>query len=54
MDAVITDKFTKQQLFLLQNALKHYLQFQIGITSIQSHDYEVMLKVIENKLHLLD
>ena len=46
--------FTKQQVLLLRDAIKHYIQYQIGINSSQALEYEDILKMLEDRLILLD
>ena len=46
--------FTKQQILLLIDATRHYIKYQVGINSSQALEYEDILKMLEDKLTLLD
>ena len=46
--------FTKQQILLLIDATKHYIKHQVGVKSKQASEYEDILKMLEDKLTLLD
>ena len=51
------DMFTrmkKSQVLMLRKALDHYIKFQLGANSREASDYEDILKMLEDKLLLLD
>ena len=41
---------TKHELILLRNALKHYIQYQVGLKSPQAEEYKEIMKVLEQHL----
>ena len=46
--------FTKQQVLMLRDAIKHYIEYQVGVNSSQALEYEDILKMLEDRLTLLD
>ena len=47
-------KLHKKELLLLRDAINHYMQFQLGVQSWQSMEYESILKKIEGYSTLLN
>ncbi len=45
---------TKLQTILLKDAVKHYIQHQVGVSSAQGLEYETILKLLEDHLRLLN
>ena len=45
---------TKRKVLLLQKAVDHYIKFQLGVNSREAKEYKAMLKMLENKITLLD
>ena len=45
---------TKLQTIMLKDAVKHYMQHQIGVNSSQALEYETILKMLEDHLRLLN
>ena len=45
---------TKLQTIMLKDAVKHYVQYQVGINSSQALEYETILKLLEDHLRLLN
>ena len=45
---------SKHEVLLLQKAVDHYIKFQLGANSLEAKEYKAMLKMLENKITLLD
>ena len=62
MDAFISNSpdlrllmgISKHEVLLLQKAVDHYIKFQLGVNSREAKEYKAMLKMLENKITLLD
>ena len=44
----------KHEVLLLRKALDHYIKFQLGVNTREASEYEDILKMLEDKLFLLD
>ena len=47
-------KLNKKEALLLQDAINHYMQYQLGINTWQAMEYESILKKIEGHSTLLN
>ena len=47
-------KLHKKEVLLLRDAINHYMQYQLGINTWQSMEYESILKKIEGYSTLLN
>ncbi len=47
-------KLNKKETLLLQDAINHYMQYQLGINTWQAIEYEGILKKIEGHSTLLN
>ena len=47
-------KLNKKEALLLQDAINHYMQYQLGINTWQALEYESILKKIEGYSTLLN
>ena len=45
---------SKHEVLLLQKAVDHYIKFQLGMNSREAEEYKAMLKMLQNKISLLD